>query len=649
MVTVPPPDLVSRFRLDLEAVAGPGRAPFGVAVSGGPDSLALLLLAHAAFPERVRAATVDHGLRAGSAAEAESVARLCGSLSVQHFTLAATVERAGEGLQAAARARPLLGSGRMDGPARPRPPPHRPSLRRPGGDSADAPQPRLGRGGACRGQGRGRRPGTGGRLRLCRPLLGWRRSELQAIVEAAGVEAARDPSNEDEAYDRARLRRRLGEAPWLDPAGLARSAALLAEAEAAFGMGPPSPLFAARTEEEGGAVTLRPGGLPPELLRRLVLRCLRRLAPEAKPRGEALAAFIGPAAGRRRGHFVRGQGRGRRDVALRAGAAAANLTAVDRVAPRPGLRLYVPPIPPPRPSVLAGCGEPAEDDRPRANSIEELENRLDALADRTTEEIEPPPRLANLKEADLGPELRANPACRLHRNGRLLLVVNAAGAVARIDGKRVPLAVTGPVGPTGGFLTGPGVTVSVGRTEPSGNDAAEYGMGMAGAGDDRGERGAPDREGRSDLDLRSLGPLAQQQDAAIARPEGGGQQIGEGEKGAEQNGGGAGDEAAGAPAVAPGDPAGDEEQMRFEVRVQLGPPRLAKVRRERLEKPGKPQRGQRPQGHRGHPEPSRHQIATKRRHVRTPPGIRLLMLNSFQHPVLRRSSGRAAGPESGSG
>ncbi|HEX9947139.1 MAG TPA: hypothetical protein VGA98_06320 [Allosphingosinicella sp.] len=129
------------------------------------------------------------------------------------------------------------------------------------------------------------------------------------------------------------------------------------------------------------------------------------------------------------------------------------------------------------PLLLAACGQAEEDDRPRANSVEELENRLEKLADRTTEDIEPAPRLANLKAADLGPELRANPACRLHRDGRLLLVVNAAGAVARIDGKRVPLAVTGPVGPTGGFLTGPGVTLSVGRTEPSGNGAAEYGMG----------------------------------------------------------------------------------------------------------------------------------------------------------------------------
>jgi hypothetical protein len=127
--------------------------------------------------------------------------------------------------------------------------------------------------------------------------------------------------------------------------------------------------------------------------------------------------------------------------------------------------------------LAAACGGLEEDDRPRANSVEELENRLEKLADRTSEEIEPAPRMSNLKEADLGPELRSNPACRLHRDGRLLLVVKAAGGVARIDGRRVGLALSGPVGPTGGFLTAPGITVSVGRTEPTGNDAAEYGQG----------------------------------------------------------------------------------------------------------------------------------------------------------------------------
>lgn len=129
------------------------------------------------------------------------------------------------------------------------------------------------------------------------------------------------------------------------------------------------------------------------------------------------------------------------------------------------------------PLLLAGCGEPGEEDRPRANSVEELENRLDKLADRTSEEIEPAPRMSFLKEADLGPLFRSNPACRLHLDGRLLLVVNAAGAVARIDGRRAALVVSGPVGPTGGFFTAPGITVSVGRTGPTGNDAAEYGMG----------------------------------------------------------------------------------------------------------------------------------------------------------------------------
>lgn len=126
---------------------------------------------------------------------------------------------------------------------------------------------------------------------------------------------------------------------------------------------------------------------------------------------------------------------------------------------------------------LTGCGGPEEDDRPRANSVEELENRLEKLAARTSEEIEPAPRMSNLRKADLGPELRSNPACRLHREGRLLVVVNAAGAVARIDGRRVQLVVSGPVGPTGGFFTAPGVTLSVGRTEASGDGAAEYGMG----------------------------------------------------------------------------------------------------------------------------------------------------------------------------
>ena len=59
-------ELVDRFRADLDALIEPGTR-FGVAVSGGPDSLALLLLAAAARPGELEAATVDHGLRAEAA------------------------------------------------------------------------------------------------------------------------------------------------------------------------------------------------------------------------------------------------------------------------------------------------------------------------------------------------------------------------------------------------------------------------------------------------------------------------------------------------------------------------------------------------------------------------------------------------------
>src|SRR3954466_8445661 len=96
------PSLLERFAGDL-APCGGGTGLLGVAVAGGPDSLALLLLAEAAFPGRVRAATVDHRLRPESAGEAAFVARICADRGVPHDILEASVARAGEGLQAAAR------------------------------------------------------------------------------------------------------------------------------------------------------------------------------------------------------------------------------------------------------------------------------------------------------------------------------------------------------------------------------------------------------------------------------------------------------------------------------------------------------------------------------------------------------------------
>ena len=98
----PDADQLSRFRHDLETLAGTPAGRVGVALSGGPDSVAMLLLAAAAYPGVVAAATVDHGLRSESAAEAEFAARLCAARGIPHETL--TPEAPIEGnLQSAAR------------------------------------------------------------------------------------------------------------------------------------------------------------------------------------------------------------------------------------------------------------------------------------------------------------------------------------------------------------------------------------------------------------------------------------------------------------------------------------------------------------------------------------------------------------------
>src|SRR3569623_3139725 len=98
-------DTVARFARDLAALIDPGDRVL-VAVSGGPDSGALLLLANAALGERCSAATVDHGLRAESADEAKRVAALCARHGIDPSILAAPLpDRAGRAANLSARAR----------------------------------------------------------------------------------------------------------------------------------------------------------------------------------------------------------------------------------------------------------------------------------------------------------------------------------------------------------------------------------------------------------------------------------------------------------------------------------------------------------------------------------------------------------------
>lgn len=285
---LPSPDLVARFTADVDALTGADQQRFGVALSGGPDSLALLMLAAAAFPGRIAAATVDHRLRAEAAAEAALAARHCEALRVPHHILAVNVVAAGRGVQAEARSvryRALEGWMRE----------HRIGALMTAhhvDDQAETLVMRLLRGSGVGGlagiRAVGRLPEGG---LLLRPLLGWRAAELAEIVAASGLEAADDPSNRDEAFDRARIRRLLGETLWLDSPAFARSASALAEAEEALEF-TARRLIAERVGRVGDEMILDPAGLPPELLRRLVLHCLSEIAPGAAPRGEQVGRLI---------------------------------------------------------------------------------------------------------------------------------------------------------------------------------------------------------------------------------------------------------------------------------------------------------------------------------------------------------------------
>lgn len=127
--------------------------------------------------------------------------------------------------------------------------------------------------------------------RIVRPVLGWRRAELGAIVNAAGLEAVNDPSNRDDRFDRARMRKSLADAQWLDPLSASRSASALADAEAALAWTAQA-YEARRVAEAAGVVSLDPRDLPAELLRRLALACLRRVVPDANPRGEDVERLV---------------------------------------------------------------------------------------------------------------------------------------------------------------------------------------------------------------------------------------------------------------------------------------------------------------------------------------------------------------------
>jgi tRNA(Ile)-lysidine synthase len=280
------PERNARFRADLAALAGPAPAAFGIAVSGGPDSLALLLLAEATFPGLVEAATVDHRLRPESAAEAAFVGEICAARGIAHATL--TGPAIGGNVQAGARALRyrLLGDWARERSLAFILTAHHQD------DQAETLLMRLQRGSGLAGLAGIRPRAEIEGLNVLRPLLGWRRTELAEIAAAAGLNPVQDPSNSDERYDRARLRKRLAAADWLDAPALARSAAALAEAETALDW-TVERLIAERVEAARDGLTFDAADLPAELRRRALLRLLALLIPADPPRGDAVQRLLG--------------------------------------------------------------------------------------------------------------------------------------------------------------------------------------------------------------------------------------------------------------------------------------------------------------------------------------------------------------------
>lgn len=128
--------------------------------------------------------------------------------------------------------------------------------------------------------------------RILRPLLDWRRVDLAAIVAAQGVSAVDDPSNRDARYDRARIRPMVQACTLVDPIAANAVASNLADADAALEW-TADRLAVERLAHDDGTATLEVADLPPELLRRLLLRALAVIVGEPfTPRGQQLTATI---------------------------------------------------------------------------------------------------------------------------------------------------------------------------------------------------------------------------------------------------------------------------------------------------------------------------------------------------------------------
>jgi tRNA(Ile)-lysidine synthase len=207
-----------------------------VGYSGGGDSTGLLVAlaacvaADPSLAVTLSAATVDHGLRAGSAAEAENAGELCRTLGIAHTVLRWEGDKPSTGIQAAgrqARYGLLARHARAIGA----------DLIVTGHTLDDQIETSLMR--------QARNPDSAGgissavlvnrQIWVCRPFLGVRRDAIRNYLAVREVGWVDDPSNDNAMFERVRVRKaRVETAPVPDFAALAVARRALADEAAAF-------------------------------------------------------------------------------------------------------------------------------------------------------------------------------------------------------------------------------------------------------------------------------------------------------------------------------------------------------------------------------------------------------------------------------
>ena len=254
----------------------------GLAVSGGPDSLALLLLAFEPFRTGLPPRPSITACAPQQAQEAEFVASICRDSGIPHAILRPVVPIRGSIQSAARRARyGLLHDWMKDQHI------HWLATAHHADDQLETMIMRILRGSGIDGMS-GIREKRG---HIIRPLLHFQKSALDAYVASQGIDAVDDPSNRDQGYDRVRVRNALKDLEGFDTRLASQSASALGAAREAIEWHG-RPACRRHMSKRGCGCTLSKTGFPHEIQRRLLLKCLHICDPALSPRGSQIDQTI---------------------------------------------------------------------------------------------------------------------------------------------------------------------------------------------------------------------------------------------------------------------------------------------------------------------------------------------------------------------